>query len=146
MANPVCEVLLTESELKWPSDRPDSSTGAIVEFYGVVRALEAGREISGIDYEAHRPMAQHQLSTIGKEAAEKFALQRVIIHHRLGFVPAGKSSLLLRVTAGHRAEAFRASQWIVDELKRKAPIWKHPKFKLKHKPLKRGAEVEKDLA
>ncbi len=146
MANPVCEVLLTESELKWPSDRPDSSTGAIVEFYGVVRALEAGREISGIDYEAHRPMVQHQLSTIGKEAAEKFALQRVIIHHRLGFVPAGKSSLLLRVTAGHRAEAFRASQWIVDELKRKAPIWKHPKFKLKDKPLKRGAEVEKDLA
>jgi molybdopterin synthase catalytic subunit len=146
MANPVCEVLLTEKELELAANRAGISAGAIVDFHGVVRAIEAGCEISGIDYEAHRPMAQHQLSVIGKEAAGKFALERVIIHHRLGFVPAGQSSLLLRVAARHRAEAFQASQWIVDELKKKAPIWKQPKLKVEAEAPERNAEMQRRLA
>ena len=146
MANPVCEVLLTEEELELPAVQRDFSAGAMVEFQGIVRALEGGREISGIDYEAHWPMAQHQLNKISKEAAAKFALHQVVIHHRVGFVPAGEASLLLRVAAGHRAKAFEASQWIVDELKRKAPIWKHPKYTVDDKSSERGAEMEKDLA
>jgi molybdopterin synthase catalytic subunit len=128
MANPVCQVLLTEKELELPAVQRDFATGAMVEFHGVVRGLEAGREISGIDYEAHWTMAQHQLTKIGEQAAAQFALHQVTIHHRVGFVPAGESSLLLRVAARHRAKAFEASQWIVDELKTKAAIWKHPKF------------------
>jgi molybdopterin synthase catalytic subunit len=146
MANPVCEVLLTEKELELPLKRPDLGAGAIIDFWGVVRGIESGREIDGIDYEAHGAMAQHQLKVVGEEAAGKFGLQLVIIHHRLGFVPAGKSSLLLRVAARHRAEAFQAGQWIVDELKRKVPIWKHPQFKIEHEPVEKSAEREKDLA
>ena len=146
MANPVCEVLLTERELEFPRKEPDLSTGAIIDFWGVVRESESGREIDGIKYEAHRPMAQHQLRSIGEEAVGKFGLELVIIHHRLDFVPVGKSSLLLRVATRHRAEAFQAAQWIVDELKRKAPIWKHPRFKIKHEALGKGAEMERDLA
>jgi molybdopterin synthase catalytic subunit len=143
MANPVCEVLLTERKLQSPADRLDFAAGAIVDFYGVVRALEDEREIDGIDYEAHWSMARHQLSRIGSAAAEKFALERVIIHHRVGFVPTGQSSLWLRVAAQHRAEAFAAGKWIVDELKRKVPIWKHPKFKLPRHSCGRVAEMEK---
>jgi molybdopterin synthase catalytic subunit len=129
MANPVCEVLLTEAELQLPPSHHDLVTGAIVDFNGVVRQMEDGAEITGIEYEAHRTMAQHQLTRIANEAAGEFALRYVVIHHRLGFVPAGQSSLFLRVLAEHRAEAFHAAERIVDELKRKAPIWKHPKFK-----------------
>jgi molybdopterin synthase catalytic subunit len=146
MANPVCEVLLTEGELEFPRKEPDLSTGAIIDFWGVVRGIEGGRKIDGIEYEAHRSMAQHQLRSIAEEAVGKFGLQLVIIHHRLGFVPVGKPSLLLRVATRHRAQAFQAGQWIVDELKRKAPIWKHPKFKIEHEVLKKGAELERDLA
>jgi molybdopterin synthase catalytic subunit len=142
MANPVCEVLLTENELEMPVDRPGMAAGAIVDFHGVVRALEGDREIDGIDYEAHRLMAQHQLSTIANEAAGKFGLERVIVHHRLGFVPAGKASLWLRVAARHRAAAFRANEWIVDQLKQRVPIWKHPNFKRQEASAERPDEME----
>jgi molybdopterin synthase catalytic subunit len=70
------------------------------------------------------------LRQIAGQAAEKFPLQLVIIHHRVGFIAVGEPSLFLRVATSHRGEAFRASQWIVDELKKKVPIWKRPKFKV----------------
>ena len=142
MANPVCEVLLTQNRLKLPADPPDLSAGAIVEFRGVVRELEAGREISGIEYETHWSMAQYQLTKIGNEAAAKFGLRQIIIHHRIGFVPAGEPSLLLRVVAGHRAEGFEASRWTVDELKKRVPIWKHPKFRTDNEMTRTGAAIE----
>ena len=104
------------------------AVGAIVDFWGAVRELEDGREIEGIDYEAHRDMAEHQMKTIVEAAVETFRLNQVLLHHRIGFVRAGEASLFLRVSAQHRAAAFAASQWIVDELKKKVPIWKRPRF------------------
>ena len=103
--------------------------GAVVDFWGVVRPIEDGREIEGIDYEAHREMAEHQLKRIAEQAAERFELQLVILHHRIGFIAIGEASLFLRVASPHRSEGFRASQWIVDELKKKVPIWKRPRFR-----------------
>ena len=60
MAISVCEVSITQSPLDLPARGNDSASGAIVDFWGVVRALEDGREITGIEYEAHRKMAEHQ--------------------------------------------------------------------------------------
>jgi molybdopterin synthase catalytic subunit len=130
MANVACEVLVTEASLDTPLKTHRSDAGAINDFWGVVRRLEDGREIDGIQYEAHRKMAEHQLRKIAGLAAEKFSLQLVIIHHRVGFIAVGEPSLFLRVATSHRSEGFRASQWIVDELKKKVPIWKRPKFKV----------------
>jgi len=130
MANVVCEVLVTEASLDGAPKTHRGDAGAINDFWGVVRRLEDGREIDGIQYEAHREMAEHQLRQIAGQAAEKFPLQLVIIHHRVGFIAIGEPSLFLRVATPHRSEAFRASQWIVDELKKKVPIWKRPKFKV----------------
>ena len=107
----------------------DTSAGAVVDFWGVVRELEDGGEIEGIDYEAHKAMAEHQMKTIADAAAENFRLNKVLLHHRIGFVRTGEASLFLRVCAQHRAAAFEASKWIVDELKKKVPIWKRPRFK-----------------
>jgi molybdopterin synthase catalytic subunit len=128
MANLVCEILLTESPLEVPTKNHHGDAGAIVEFWGVVRRFEDGREIEGIQYEAHREMAEHQLKRIAERATEKFGLNLVIIHHRIGFVAVGEPSLFLRVASAHRSEGFRAAQWIVDELKKKVPIWKNPRF------------------
>jgi len=128
MANPVCDVLVTENALEAPPDEVDMSAGGIVEFKGVVRALEGEREIEGIEYEANRPMAEHQLRRIAEEAVAKFKLKRAVIHHRIGFVRAAEPSLFLRVAAGHRAAAFSAAEWMVDELKKRVPIWKKPRF------------------
>jgi molybdopterin synthase catalytic subunit len=147
MANSVCEVLLTTAALDGAAEQRgatlqvasrklqtcatlDSAVGAIVDFWGVVRQLEDGREIDGIDYEAHTSMAEHQLRAVAETAAEKFQLQKVILRHRIGFVLAGEASLFLQVRAQHRAAAFEASKWIVDELKKKVPIWKRPRFRI----------------
>ena len=130
MANSVYEVLVTEERLTMPDERVDRDAGARVDFQGIVRALEDGREIEGIDYEAHHHMAEHQLKRIAEEAALEFGLRSMIIHHRIGFVPVGEPSLLTRVCCGHREAAFDASRWIVEELKRRVPIWKRPRFKV----------------
>jgi len=130
MANSVSEVLVTESALQTPEQDVDLAAGAIVDFWGVVRKLEDGREIDGIDYEAHVAMAEYQLKLIANTALEKFQLKRVLLHHRIGFVGAGEPSLFLRVRAQHRSAAFDASKWIVDELKKKVPIWKKPRFEI----------------
>ena len=134
MANVVCEVLVTKASLDTPPKTHRGDAGAINDFWGVVRRLEDGREIDGIQYEAHREMAEHQLRQIAWQAAEKFPLQLVIILHRVGFIAVGEPSLFLRVATPHRSEAFRASQWIVDELKKKVPIWKKPRFKTDKQP------------
>src|SRR5438477_9827479 len=129
MANFVCEVLMTEGPLEAPPQNHHGDAGATLDFLGMVRKLEDGREIEGIEYEAHREMAEHQLRRIAEQAAENFGLRVVLIHHRIGFIAVGAPSLFLRVTSLHREEAFRASRWIVDELKKKVPIWKKPRLR-----------------
>src|SRR5215471_14690527 len=130
MANVVCEISVTQAPLSEPwSDV--AGAGAIIDFWGVVRPIEDAREIEGIDYDAHHEMAEHQLKRIAEQAAERFELKRVIIHHRTGFIAVGEASLFVRVTSSHRRECFQASQWIVDELKKKVPIWKRPRFRMK---------------
>jgi molybdopterin synthase catalytic subunit len=129
MANPVCEVLVTKAQLNAPENRMDPAAGARVDFQGIVRGSEDEREIEGIDYEAHREMAEHQLKQIAEQAAIQFGVRSVVIHHRIGFVAVGQSSLFTRVCSGHREAAFQASRWIVEELKKKVPIWKRPRFK-----------------
>ncbi len=133
MANPVCEVLLTKAQLKAPQENIDLAVGAVVDFWGIVRDAEDGGEIDGIEYEAHQTMAEHQLNRIAQQAIEKFELALIVIHHRIGFIAQGEASLFVQVASRHRAEAFRASQWVVDELKKKIPIWKRPKFKIDDK-------------
>jgi len=132
MANPVCEVLVTDAQLNAPENRVDAAAGARIDFQGIVRGSEDGREIEGIDYEAHWKMAEHQLREIAEQAIIQFDLRSVIIHHRIGFVAVGEPSLFMRVFSGHRQAAFQASRWIVDELKKKVPIWKRPRFKIRN--------------
>lgn len=129
MAISVCEVSITQSSLDLPARENNAAAGAIVDFWGIVRALEDGRAITGIDYEAHAPMAEHQMRGLAETASDKFGLTKVLIRHRIGFVPATEASIVVRIESPHRSAAFSASQWIMDELKRTVPIWKHPVFK-----------------
>jgi molybdopterin synthase catalytic subunit len=129
MANFVCEISVTQAPLA--AEIGDIvGAGAVVDFWGIVRPLEDGREIEGIDYEAHREMAVHQLKRIADQATQQFGLERATVYHRIGFIAVGEASLFLRVASPHRSEGFRASQWIVDALKKKVPIWKRPRFRI----------------
>ena len=127
MANSICRVALTEAVLA-VAETPAPEVGGVVDFWGVVRRTEDGETITGIEYEAHGTMAEHQLRSIADEGARRFDLKQLEVLHRIGFVPVGEASLLVRVGSKHRAEAFRACSWIVDELKKRVPIWKHPRF------------------
>ena len=129
MANSVCDISITQSPLVLPLRENDPASGAIVDFWGAVRGLEDGKEITGIDYEAHVEMALHQMRQLAENARTRFGLGKIVIHHRIGFVPAGEASVVVRVESARRVAAFNANQWIMDELKRTIPIWKHPVFK-----------------
>ncbi len=122
------EILITTSPLQVRPNSWNGQAGATLDFWGVVRALEDGHEISGIEYEAHEAMAKHQMELIAEAGRERFALETVLLHHRIGFVAAGEASLFLRVASAHRGAAFEASAWVVAELKKKVPIWKRPIF------------------
>ena len=98
--------------------------GGVVVFGGVVRDLEDGKPIGALEYTAYREMAEHQFRKLIAETHQKWKLKRIRVVHRLGVIPVGEPSLLLRVEAAHRGEAFAAAQFIIDELKQKVPIWK----------------------
>lgn len=122
------QILITTAPLVALPPRWKATAGAVIDFWGVVRGLEEGRAISGIEYEAHEAMAQHQMKTLAEEARARFHLEEIILQHRIGFVAAGETSLFLRVSSAHRGAAFDGSQWMIAELKRKVPIWKRPLF------------------
>ena len=100
----------------------------MVDFFGVVRAIENDRLIDGIEYEAFEAMAERQLVLIAEDVRNRYRLALVIIHHRIGYVEAGEASLFVRVTARHRHAAFEGSCQIIERLKQTVPIWKRPVY------------------
>jgi molybdopterin synthase catalytic subunit len=100
--------------------------GAAVYFVGVVRGKEEGVTIGGLEYEAFARMAEHQFHCLFDELEKRWPVESVRLIHRLGVVKVGEASLWVEVIAPHRAEAYAACQWLIDELKRLVPIWKKP--------------------
>ncbi len=123
-----CEIRITREPLNAGRLDFSQNEGAVVDFFGVVRAIENDRIIKGIEYEAFEAMAERQLVLIATEARDRYRLALVIIHHRIGYVPAGEASLFVRVTARHRRAAFEGSGQIIERLKQTVPIWKHPVY------------------
>jgi molybdopterin synthase catalytic subunit len=107
--------------------RMGGGMGAAISFSGVVRGSEDGAPISGLDYEAFVPMAEHQFHRLFDQIATRWpTLESVRLVHRLGPVKVNEASLWVEVVAPHRGEAFAACQWLIDEMKRVVPIWKKP--------------------
>ena len=100
--------------------------GAAVCFLGVVRGTEGNANISALAYETFQRMAEHQINLLCDELAKRWPVESLRLVHRVGLVPAGEPSLWIEVIAPHRGEAFAACQWLIDEMKRVAPIWKKP--------------------
>ena len=100
--------------------------GAVVYFLGVVRGTEAETPISALEYETFQRMAEHQINLLFDEVERRWPIESVRLVHRVGLVKAGVPSLWVEVVAPHRGEAFIACQWLIDEMKRVAPIWKKP--------------------
>jgi len=124
---PANELLLTNesiNEVEAMLGKFDGQVGGVATFWGVVRHVEDGKPIHALEYTAYREMAEHQFRELLARTHQKWKLKRIRVIHRLGIIAVGEPSLLVRVEAAHRSEAFAAAQFIIDELKQKVPIWK----------------------
>ena len=103
-----------------------SGMGAAVYCSGVVRGQEGTDAIVALDYSCFIPMAEHQFHRLFDRLAQRGSVESVRLIHRIGRVAVGESSLWIEVVSAHRAEAFAACQWVIDEMKQVVPIWKKP--------------------
>jgi molybdopterin synthase catalytic subunit len=100
------------------------SDGAALLFWGVVRGEHGGRAVDSLEYEAYAEMAEHKMQQIADEARDRFGTGRIAIVHRVGMLSVGEASVGIAVAAPHRGEAYEASRYVIEELKRRVPVWK----------------------
>jgi molybdopterin synthase catalytic subunit len=102
--------------------------GAVLLFLGAVRQVNDGRNVTGIDYAAYEAMARRELEAIVTEASTKFDTADVIVQHRLGELGVEDVSVAIAVGHAHRDAAYAASRFVIEELKRRVPIWKREHY------------------
>ena len=102
----------------------DDGAGAIATFVGTTRAHSRGRDVLHLDYEAYEGMAEQVMSDLADQLTRRHALCKVAIHHRVGHVDIGEMSVVIAVSAPHRAAALDACKEAIDELKVSVPLWK----------------------
>lgn len=100
------------------------AAGAIDLFLGVVRDNNRGRRVSHLVYDAYPEMAEKVMGEIAEEARTRFDLIECAVLHRTGRLEIGETSLLIAVSCGHRAQSFEGGRWLVDEVKKRVPVWK----------------------
>lgn len=105
-----------------------AGSGAVVSFSGVVRDRAGERRVTGIYYECYREMAEAEIRRIRADIERRHSVHATRVVHRVGEVPAGELSVLAVVVAAHRAEAFAACQSLVDEIKKRLPVWKKERY------------------
>lgn len=118
---------LTTDPIDLPALRAAAShphAGAVAVFEGTVRDHHEGRAVLRLEYEAHPPVAEKEGTRIVQEAIARFALDHAAAVHRTGPLAIGESAVIVAVSAPHRAEAFDACRYIIDEIKHRVPIWK----------------------
>jgi molybdopterin synthase catalytic subunit len=102
--------------------------GASILFVGSVREVNEGRAVTGIDYRAYEAMAERELQAIVEEAVERFGTTDVVVEHRLGTLALGEPSVVIAVAHPRRAGAFDVARCVIEELKRRVPIWKREHY------------------
>lgn len=102
--------------------------GAAVLFIGTVRDVNLGRPVTGMEYAAYRAMAERELEAVAVEASDRFRVGEITVVHRIGVLEIGEASVAIAVGHAHRGEAFDAAREIIEELKRRVPIWKREHY------------------
>lgn len=102
--------------------------GATVLFLGTVRDVNEGRAVTGIEYSAYRSMAERELAAIVEEATARMSSNAIAVEHRLGELRVGECSVAVAAAHPHRDRAFDGARYVVEELKRRVPIWKREHY------------------
>jgi molybdopterin synthase catalytic subunit len=98
--------------------------GAIATFTGTTRVHSRGRTVTHLDYEAYEGMAERVMEEIAAELRRRYDVTGIAIHHRVGRVEIGETSVAIAVSAPHRQDALAACKDAIDELKERVPLWK----------------------
>jgi molybdopterin synthase catalytic subunit len=106
----------------------DDGTGACVTFEGWVRNSNAGRAVHQLDYQAYGPLAAKEGGRILAEVKQAFAIRDARCVHRVGSLAIGDLAVWVGVSAAHRDAAFAACRFVIDEVKKRVPIWKNEHY------------------
>lgn len=120
---------------RWLTDRPLDAAALLAEvasplcggtalFIGTVRRSAEDGDVDGIEYSAYPEMAEAEFDRMVAEATSRWPKARVALRHRTGFTKAGEASVAIAVACPHRAEAFDACRYLIEETKRRVPVWK----------------------
>ena len=101
----------------------DPSRGGVAIFVGDVRNHHGGREVLRLEYSAYEPMAEKECRAIVEAAEHRWPVS-VALAHRLGALEVGEAAVVVAASGSHRGEAFECCRWVIDEVKRRVPIWK----------------------
>ena len=101
------------------------ASGAVSTFVGITRDNFQGKRVTKLSYEGYVPMAEKELKKLCRDACAKYpSIQRIAAVHILGDCPVGQASVILAASSPHRREAMHCTEYLIDELKRRIPIWK----------------------
>ena len=113
--------------------------GAIATFTGTTRVHSRGRTVTHLDYEAYEGMAERVMAEIAESLRTRYSLTGIAIHHRVGRVSIGETSVVIAVSAPHRQDALAACKDAIDELKERVPLWKKETYEGGEEWLGRGS-------
>jgi molybdopterin synthase catalytic subunit len=117
----------------------DAGAGAVATFVGTTRAYSRGRTVVHLEYEAYEGMAERVMEQIADELRARYDLCDVAIHHRVGRVAIGDTSVVIAVSAPHRHDALSACRDAIDTLKERVPLWKKEVYEGGEEWLGRGS-------
>lgn len=106
----------------------NESSGALVTFEGWVRNHNEGKAVTALEYEAYEALALKEGCRIVEDALSRFEINGAICVHRVGALAIGDMAVWVGVTSAHRGEAFAACQFVIDEIKKRVPIWKREHY------------------
>ena len=118
------DLILSNKALENTDPEWSPQYGAVLIFWGVVRKIEKGEEIRGIQYSAYEELAYGLIKNLSLEAIENYGNHNAKITHRLGFVAASEPSVVLRISSPHSKSAYQLSEWYLNKIKNSLPIWK----------------------
>ncbi len=113
---------------EWSRKVDDPATGAFSTFEGRVRNHAGGRAVTSLHYEAYDALAVKEGERILAEARERFGVSHVACVHRVGHLVIGECAVWVGVSAAHRVDSFAACRYIIDEVKKRVPIWKKERY------------------
>ena len=121
-----------------------SKFGASIVFYGTVRENNENKKVTGITYDAHNEMVIKSFKEIYNEVDEKLKIKSkaVFIEHVKGYVGLGEVSIIIAVACPHRAEAYTLSRYIIEEIKKRSPIWKKEHYQNEESEWLKGNPIQ----